>query len=103
MAMGLRSLPLGIRLSDTFTSRSASSYGSGFNNTVFTEPRSVTELTGTFGVQREGDVVRSWHGPAGDKARCQLLGEHRGDPAPDVILGAKIWSGGTTGGLRVGK
>lgn len=68
-----------------------------FNNVDLSEPRPVTEPSGALRVQRRGDVVSCWH--RGDGEWVQL-GEHRGDPTDDVILGSKIWSSGTAGALE---
>ena len=69
-----------------------------FNNDDLSTPQPVTEPHGALRVQRRGDVVSCWHRAEGE---WMLLGEHRGDPADDVIIGSKIWSSGTAGTLEV--
>jgi hypothetical protein len=69
-----------------------------FNNVVLTDPVATgARRDGTFVVERENDLVRCAHLVDGDET---VLGEHRGDPVRDMILGAKIWSGGVSGEME---
>jgi len=53
---------------------------------------------GEFRIDREGTRARCWQRPIDGEWR--LLGEHRDESAPDMFIGAKIWSAGESGGLR---
>jgi hypothetical protein len=68
-----------------------------FNNQVLTTPLPAHGTEGVFKLERRGDLVISSH-RAGDA--WTVLGEHRGDPARDVVFGSKIWSSGEAGMLE---
>lgn len=68
-----------------------------FNNTVLTEPRAVTEPRGAFRLRRRGDAITSWHRGGAD---WEQIGEHRGDPVRDMIVGCKIWTTCAAGALE---
>lgn len=67
-----------------------------FNNTHMTDPVPGAPDEGGFRLQRRGDHVTAWHRT--DDA-WERLGEHRGDPVHDMIVGCKIWSSGEAGAL----
>lgn len=68
-----------------------------FTNTHFGQPIPVHDARGELRVERRGTSVRLSHR---ERGAWTELGRHAGDPASDVVLGAKIWSGGSCDGLE---
>ncbi|MEM7203381.1 MAG: hypothetical protein AAF628_24170 [Planctomycetota bacterium] len=69
-----------------------------FHNRSFTDSVAVTANHGAFRLRRKAGSFSVWHRD-GD-APWVALGSHEGDAAADLIIGAKIWSSGITGGLE---
>jgi len=68
-------------------------------NDARSDPISVAGDTGAFRLTRRGTRVTSWYGDGGAETWTPL-GESSFADAPDVYLGAKIWSGVACDGLE---
>ena len=60
-------------------------------------PLAIDERAGEFRLRRTDDVIAAWHRARGQE--WSALGERAGEPRDELVIGCKIWSKVSCGGL----